>query len=182
MMSKMDKIFKRVLNDKDIFWPKRELFTEEEWRKLKNKSHRPEEYKSEIKNKIDSLEVVEKRSSDSRKREISEEKQLLNNLLYTLEQKPHTLNQMFNYLNSYGLVKCNLPSMDDYGKVIERYDISIVEQFFLDKIKRENNRHKKKALRKVLEYVKELYNSNHSALEIAYFVRKLNSLITFWEV
>lgn len=183
MMSKMDEIFKRVLNDKDIFWIKKEIFSFSEWSALKEASCQPTEYKNAVQQKIQALKNEENSTTDDRRKDINKKsKQLCNNLLNALEQKPHILNQMFNYLNSYGLVECNLPSMDDYGKVIERYDISIVEQFFLDKINRENNHHKKKALRKVLEYVKELYNSNHSALEIAYFVRKLDSLITFWEV
>lgn len=183
MMSKMDEVFRKVLNDKDIFWIKREIFTSGEWRKLREKSHQPEECKSAIKKKLDSLKIEEENASDNRKkRDIGEAKQILNNLLKNLEQKPNIFNQFLKYLDFYGLVKCNLPSMDDYGKVIERYGISTVEQFFLDKMKRENDKHKKKALAKVLEYVKELYNANISPVEIAYFVRKLDSLTIFWEV
>ena len=183
MMSKMDEIFKKVLNDRDIFWVKKEIFSVQEWGELRDKRSQPERYESVIKQKIQSLNVEEKNSSDDKeKKDIREAERLLNNLLNALEQKPNILHQMFNYLDSYGLVKCNLPSMDDYGKVIERYGISTVEQFFLDKIKRENAQHKKRTLAKVLEYVKELYNTNLSPLEMAYFVRKLDSLTTFWEV
>ena len=79
--------------------------------------------------------------------------------------------------------------MDDYGKVIERHDISTVEHYFVDKIKREvSYKHgqryiskRGKALEKVFEYVKELYNSGLHPVEIAFFVRKLNSLVTYWE-
>jgi len=185
MMNKMDEVFRKVLNDQDIFWIRSEIFSISEWRELKEASRQPEEYKKVVKQKIQSLEEERNASNERRKGDIKESKQLLNNLLNVLEQKPNILNQMFNYLDSYGLVKCNLPSassMDDYGKVIERYGLSTVEQFFMDKIKREKDRHKKRALTRVLEYVKELYNSNQSALEIAYFVRKLNSLTIFWEV
>lgn len=182
MMNKMDEIFKRVLNDKDVFWIKREIFSAREWSELKEASHQPARYKSEVQQKIQALNDEENNTTGDRRRDIEKSKKLCNNLLNALEQKQNILNQMFNYLDSYGLVKCNLPSMDDYGKVIERYGISTVEQFFLDKINRENDQHRKKALQRVLEYVKELHNSNQSALEIAYFVRKLDSLTIFWEV
>ena len=93
--------------------------------------------------------------------------------------------QLFDNLDWYGLVECKLPkpsSMDDYGKVIERYDLSIVEHFFVDKISKESNPYRQKALRKLLEYVKELYDLNISVEEIAYFVRKLDSLEKYWEI
>lgn len=182
MMSKMDEVFKKVLNDQDVFWIKREIFSVSEWSTLKEASRQPAGYKNAVQQKIQALKDEENSTTDDRRKDIEKSKQLCNNLLNALEQKQNILNQMFNYLDSYGLVKCNLPSMDDYGKVIERYSLSTVEQFFLDKIKRENNRHKKMAIAKVLEYVKELYNSNQSSLEIAYFVRKLDSLTIFWEV
>ena len=41
---------------------------------------------------------------------------------------------------------------------------------------------KGKALERVLEYVKELYIAGISPEEIAYFVRKLESLTKYWEV
>ena len=184
MMNKMDEIFKKVLNDRDIFWIKKEIFSVSEWNALKEASRQPEEYKKAIQRKIQALEDEKNRTThnNDRRKDIEESIKLCKNLMNALAEKPNILNQMFNYLNSHGLVKCNLPSMDDYGKIIERYGKTTVEQFFLDKIKRENNRHKKKALSKVLEYVKELYNANISPLEIAYFVRKLDSLIIFWEV
>lgn len=182
-MSKMDEIFKKVLNDRDIFWIKEEIFSESKWSALKEVSRHPEKYKRVVRQKIEELEDETNRTThNDRRNDIEKSKQLCKNLLNALEQKQNILNQMFKYLDSYDLVKCNLPSMDDYGKVIERYGISTVEQFFLDKIKREKDKHKKKALAKVLEYVKELYNANISPVEIAYFVRKLDSLKIFWEV
>lgn len=108
--------------------------------------------------------------------------ELCKGLKSAIQQEPNIVKQRLNLLKSFGVVQCNLPNMDDYGKVIERYNHSIVEQFFLDKIKRENREDRKKALVKVLEYVKELYNANVGIEEIAYFVRKLDSLKIFWEV
>jgi hypothetical protein len=182
MMSKMEEIFKKVLNDRDIFNVKKEIFSMREWNELRNIRIQPERFREAINNKIKSLRQEENSVSSDRRNDIESAIQSCNKLQTALEQKPNILDQTFDYLNSYGLIRSNLPAMDDYGKVIERYGISTVEQFFLDKIKRENNPHRKKALIKVLEYVKELYNSNQSSLEIAYFVRKLESLIIFWEV
>lgn len=96
------------------------------------------------------------------------------------DQKPYILRQMFDKLNSFGLVECKLPNMEDYGKVIENHNRSTVEQYFLSKIDRA--RGYQNALRKTLEYVKELYAMNLDILEIAFFIRKLNSLTQFMEV
>ena len=99
-----------------------------------------------------------------------------------IKNKPHTLEQMFLTLHKFGPVKCNLPNMEDYGKVIENHNRSTVEQYFLYKIDKEKNRFRRKALRKTLEYLKELYMMNLDTLEIAFFIRKLDSLTQFMEV
>lgn len=183
MMSKMDEIFKKVLNDRDIFWMTEEIFNETEWAELKRAKDNPSNFIEIVDKKIEWLRGKMSNVSDKNKREDFEKSvKLCERLKSAIKEKPNILNQMFDILKSFGVVKLNLPNMDDYGKVIERYSISIVEQFFLDKIKRENNSHKKRALAKVLEYVKELYNANAAVEEIAYFVRKLGSLKTFWEV
>jgi len=188
MMSKMDEILRKILNDKDIFWPKKEIFSTEEWSSLKEKFRKNnfDECKNDIQKKIEEYEKKINQISNSKKREeLREEKTLCENLIKAISEKPNILGNLFEYLDSFGLIKSNLPSpsaMDDYGKVIERYGIEIVQQFFMDKIKKENDRHRKKALIKLLEYVKDLYQSNQSPLEIAYFVRKLNSLEIIWEV
>ena len=182
MTSKMDEIFKRILNDKDIFWSIRQIFSEKDWVELRDK-YNTDEFEKKIQAKIEDL-LKEKNtlSNDDKKKELDECVKLCEGLLRTSKETPNITYQFLTLLNSFGLVKCNLPSMDAYGKVIESYGITIVEQFFLDKIGRESNKYRKKALKKVLEYVKELYNSNLSSEEIAYFVRKLDSLKTFWEV
>ncbi len=184
MTSKMDEIFKKVLNDRDIFWIKKEIFNKDEWEELKNTMKNYSNFIRLVDNKINSLqgEKSQAQKRGERYKDIEKSIKLCEKLKSAIHEKPNILKKMFDYLNSYSLVQCNLPSMDDYGKVIERYGITTVKQFFLDKIKRENNQQKRKALEKVLEYVNELYNSNQSTLEIAYFVRKLDSLTTFWEV
>lgn len=181
MMSKIDEVFKKILNDRDIFWIKKEIFSEIEWNNLKTVKDQKEMVKK-IDRKLMLLKEEKKSKSNEKEKVLNSCINLCENLKKIIEDKPNILNQLFENLKCFSLVHCNLPNMDDYGKVIERYNISIVEQFFLDKIKRENNQHRKKALQKVFEYVKELYNANVSPLEIAYFVRKLDSLTSLWEV
>jgi len=188
MMSNMDKVFRRILNDKDIFWPQKEIFNKEEWLSLKEKfrNGKMDEFEKVIQEKIiDYDQKINQANNNKEKEKLQKAQTYCKSLINAMNDKPNLLNTLFEYLDSFGLVKSNLPSpsaMDDYGKVIERYDISIVEHYFLDKINRENNMHTKNALKKLLEYVKELYQSNQSPLEIAYFIRKLNSLTTLWEV
>jgi len=187
-MSDMDTILKKILNDRDIFYHEKEIFTKSEWNLLREKfiNKNLEEYKNIIQGKINEYnQKINQATNNKEKEKFQGAKKLCQSLINAIYDKPNLLNNLFEYLDSFGLVKSNLPSpssMDDYGKVIERYDIGTVTQFFLDKIEKESDKYKKKALKKLLEYVKELYQSNQSPLEIAYFVRKLNSLKTLWEV
>jgi hypothetical protein len=188
MMSDMDKVFRSILNDKDIFYPQKEIFNKEEWLSLKEKfrNGKMDEFEKVIREKIiDYDQKINQANNNKEKEKLQKALTYCKSLINAMNDKPNLLNNLFEYLDSFGLVKSNLPSpsaMDDYGKVIERYDIGTVTQFFLDKIERESDKYKKKALKKLLEYVKELYQTNQSTLEIAYFVRKLNSLKTLWEV
>lgn len=183
MMNKMDEVFKRVLNDKDIFEMKSEVFSQEEWSSLRRVKDNVDAFKEIVDSKLKSLELKESSKMGQKEKEnLNKCKELCKQLKNAIEKTPNILYQKLDYLNSYGIVQCNLPDMDDYGKVIERYGTSVVEQFFLDKIGREKNDARRKALTKVLEYVKELYSSKQSPLEIAYFVRKLDSLRVLWEV
>jgi len=145
---------------------------------------------SEIEDKL--LNIIELANSNNSRysneivlasidQKINELKQRGEWLKSAFDNKPHLLKQLFENLEWYGLVECKLPTMDSYGKVIERYNITMVEQYFVDKIKR-SSYPQNRALEKVLEYVKELYIAGISPEEIAYFVRKLNSLTKYWEV
>jgi hypothetical protein len=192
MTSKLDEVFKKVLNDRDIFdspydrnanEPIPKLFEGSEWKELGKlfKEGKKDEFIRKIDARIEEIENQEKEASGRRRDKINKLKQRAEWLKSAFDNKPHLLKQLFENLEWYGLVKCKLPNMDSYGKVIERYDLSTVEQYFLDKINR-SSRPQNKALEKVLEYVKELYNDGVSPEEIAYFVRKLDSLTKYWEV
>jgi len=183
MMSKMDLILRKVLNDPDIFWIRKEIFKKDEWSDLRKDLRKLEEFNKKVDIKIQKLEEEKNKEQDNKKKKTIEAAiEQCKGIKTTLEQNPYLAKQLFDNLESFGIVQSNLPNMDDYGKIIERHNFSIVEQFFLDKIKRENNPHKKKALKKVLGYVKELAELNQSILEIAFFVRKLDSLQKLWEV
>ncbi|PLV59908.1 hypothetical protein [Thermotoga sp. KOL6] len=192
MMSKMDEVFKKVLNDREIFdspydrdtrEPIPKLFEGRSWEELERlfNEGRKDEFIEKINSRIREIENQEGRSNRWRHDRIKELKQRAKWLKSAFESKPHLLKQLFEKLEWYGVVECKLPNMDQYGRVIERYDISVVEHYFVDKIKR-TSYPRNKALEKVLEYVKELYTAGISSEEIAYFVRKIDSLTKYWEV
>ncbi len=192
MMSKMDDVFRKVLNDKEIFdspydrytrTPIPKLFEKASWKELGGlfNEGRKNEFIVKIDSRIREIEKREQKANKWRRERIDELKRRAEWLKSAFENKPHLLAELFKTLEWYGLVECKLPNMDDYGSVIERYDIPIVVQYFVDKIKRESYP-RNRALEKVLEYVKELYAAGISPEEIAFFVRKLNSLTKYWEV
>jgi len=209
MTSKIDEVFRKVLNDREIFdslydknmkelIPK--LFEGDSWKELGRlfSEGKKDEFIEKIDSRIKEIENQEQREceklyhkiNDPKKRaewlkwrrdRINELKQRAEWLKSAFDNKPNLLKNLFENLEWYGLVECKLPNMDQYGKVVERYNISVVEQYFIDKIKR-SSRLQKKALEKILDYIKELYNSGVSPEEIAYFVRKIDSLAKYWEV
>ncbi|UYZ40534.1 MAG: hypothetical protein N2V74_03615 [Candidatus Methanospirare jalkutatii] len=192
MMSKIDEVFRRVLNDKEIFdspydrntrasIPK--LFEGDSWKELGRlfNESRKDEFIEKIDSRIREIENQERRARGWRRDKINELKQRAEWLKSAFDNKPNLLKNLFENLEWYGLVECKLPRMEDYGKVIERYDISIVEQYFVDKIKGASYP-QNRALEKILEYVKELHTTGISPEEIAYLVRKIDSLAKYWEV
>ena len=192
MTSKMKEVFKKVLNDREIFdstydknkgVPIPKLFEGKDWKELERlfEGGKKGEFMEKIDSRIEDIENQEQRANRWRQKQINELKQRAGWLKSAFYKKTHLLKQIFENLEWYGLVECKLPNMDNYGKVIERYDLSMVEQYFIDKIKRASYP-QNRALEKVLEYVKELYAAGISPEEIAYFVRKLNSLTKYWEV
>lgn len=192
-MSKMDEVFKKALNNRNIFDSPYDkisnstipvLFSGNEWNiKLRSffENNEKEKYNELIDSRIQNIKQTEKNASQWLKNKIKELDSLANGLKDAFDNKRNLLQQVFNNLSWFGLVECNLPTMDDFGKVVERYDIIIVEQYFIDKGKRTSPK-QQTALLYVLEYIKELYSYNVLTEEIAYFVRKLNSLTSYWEL
>ncbi len=192
MTSKIDEVFRKVLNDREIFdspydknarAPIPKLFEGDDWKDLENifNEGKKNEFIEKIDSRIREIKKQERRANNWRRNKINELIQRADWLKYAFDGKPHLLKELFETLEWYGLVECKLPNMENYGRVVERYDFAIVEQYFVDKIERLSYP-KNKALEKVLEYVKELYIFGISPEEIAYFVRKLKSLEKYWEV
>lgn len=192
MTRKIDEVFRKVLNDRNIFdtpWdreaskPIPKLFEEYEWKELKEifKEGREDDFNKRIEDRLQKIEEKEKKADERRKQKIDKLKRRAQWLKSAFKNKRNLLENLFDNLEWYGLVECKLPAMNDCGIVIERYDISLVQQYFSDKVKKVPP-HEKKALGRVLEYVMELYNAGVSSEEIAYFVRKIKSLALYWEV
>jgi len=191
-MSKIDEVFRRVLNDREIFdspydrntrVPIPKLFEGDNWEELERlfNEGRKDEFIKKIDSRIEKIENQEQGVRGWRREKINELKQRAEWLKSAFDNKPNLLKDLFENLEWYGLVECKLPRMEDYGKVIERYDISIVEQYFVDKIRRASYP-QNKALEKILGYVKELRTAGISCEEVAYLVRKIDSLTKYWEV
>lgn len=188
----LDGVMRRILNDPDVFAPPYDkqaksllpqLFETNDWKLLKEAFEINDKisFESQIDNQVKKLQAEATTSSNWRRNQIRRIIDLGQSLKKAYDEKPYILKQMFDTLNSFGHIECKLPNMEDYGKVIENHNLSIVEQYFLSKIDRER-RYRRRALRKTLEYVKELYSMNLDILEIAFFIRKLDSLTQFMEV
>jgi len=181
----LDEIMRRVLNDSEIFYVNYTIFDKAVWENIGKEFQKGTfaEVAARIDGKIDQLQdALNSETNRKRKETLEKAIKLTEALKSAVNNKPHILKQMFLTLDRFGLVKCNLPDMEDYGKVIENHNPSTVEQYFLYKIDKEKNRFRRKALKKTLEYLNELYTMKLDVLEIAFFIRKLDSLIQFMEV
>ena len=187
-----DDVMRRMLNDSYVFSPPYDrnartaiplLLETKEWKQLKEAFELRDKtsFDSIVQNQCQKLQQKEQNARGWRKNRIDKVMSLGGTLKRAYEEKPNLLERLFEALDSFGYVECNLPNMEDYGKVIENHNRSTVEQYFLSKIDRARG-YQKRALRKTLEYLKELYAMNLDILEIAFFVRKLNSLTQFMEV
>lgn len=193
-MSKIDDVFRNVLNDDDIFESKYDfkrkgkfpkLFEVSTWKQLGERFTAKDEA-AFLKIIEERIQTITKKQAEYGKWERDLKRQA-DWLKKAYREKPYLLADVLANFSWYGAMECNLPAMDSYGKVIERYDRAIVETFFMEKISKEMDRdgtfnRRGKALTKALEYVKELYDAEVSVEEIAYFVRKLNALKEYWEV
>lgn len=188
----LDNVMKRVLNDPDVFGPPFDrnlrsyiplLFQKENWKELKTAFERRDKsaFNSLLGKQLQNLRNEASRSQRWRKTQIERLLPLGESLKKAFETKPNLLSQLFELFDSFGLIECKLPNMEDFGKIIENHTKPTVEQFFLYKIDKAAWA-QKRALKKIFEYVQELYTMNLDVLEIAFFVRKLNSLTEFVEV
>ena len=184
----LDEIMRRVLNDSDVFYVSYTIFVESEWKNIGEKFQKGnfDEVTAMIDEKINQLQDALNSETNRKKKETLEKAiKLTESLKSAIGNEPHILKQIILIYDKFGLIKSNLPSssiLEDFGKVIENHNRPTVEQYFLYKIDKEKNRFRRKALKRILEYLNELYTMNLDILEIAFFIRKLDSLTQFMEV
>lgn len=189
----LDKVMRDILNDREIFdFPydreKKEciiIFDSEEWAELKEKFRNGEEsgFHDKINEKLSYFKQQQNKERNQwRLRKLENAVELAKSLQSAWDNKPNLLKNLFDTLDSFGELECHLPNMEDYGRVIENHEYGSVMSYFLDKINSTKRNEEVKALQKLLDYIKHLYDMKLDTLEIAFFVRKLNSLNQYVEV
>lgn len=181
----LEEAIRRVLNDRRIFWMAQELIGSDDWQKLYGAFSKADMSTAEalIARAKNSLEAKIKAETDRRKkRNLEEDKALLEGLDEHIREGSPSAKRLFELLESFGPLHSNLPSTEKFGGVIEGHGRATVEQFFLSKIQRAKDRRQRQALEALLEVVKWLYERRVEPLEIAYFVRKIDSLPEIVEV
>ncbi len=99
-----------------------------------------------------------------------------------LDSYRHYLVRICNLLDDFGILRCKLPNMEDYGRVVERESRAVVEQFFSYKIDKEANKWRREALKRLREYLAWGYDQGISSEHLGFFVRKIESLERLTEV
>jgi len=94
---------------------------------------------------------------------------------------PATLQRFLDVFEEFGCLDTHLPNMEDYGKVAEFSEPAVLEQYFLSKMARAKER-EGRALKHVLEQTKVLLQQGADGAQVAFFLRKLDSLKSFPEV
>ena len=183
--SPLDHAIRKALNDRRIFWMPQKLIDRVVWSNLKLsiKSGKTDDVQSILSGAENAVCNLISSERDPRKKgHLKDAKKLLAGLKTKIGQQSPFVAYLLDMLDEFGPLLSNLPNMEDFGKVIEGYNHSTAEQFFLYKIQKEKNRRKKDALCTLIEIVKELYKSHVNPLEIAFFVRKIDSLPQIMEV
>lgn len=184
-VSPIDYAIRKALNDRRIFWMPQKLIDKTNWSNLKlsiksGKTDDVQNILSKAENAVCNL--INHERNLRKRRYLEDAKKLLAGFKTKIGQRSPFVTRMLDMLDEFGPLLSNLPNMEDFGKVIEGYNYSTAEQFFLYKIQKERNGRKKDALCALIEIVKELYESRANPIEIAFFVRKIDSLPQIMEV
>lgn len=177
----LEAAIKRVLNDRRIFWMPQELIGKADWARL---------HKIYQSDRQTALQIVETAKGNLAKmtfpkREFRDEAEsLLTGLQTKIQQGSQLAKNVLEQLNEFGPLKCNLSKneLEDFGKVIEGHGRPLVEQFFTYKMQKEKDQRRRQALAALFEVVRELYDCHVEPLEIAFFVRKIDSFTQLVEV
>ncbi|GIU72685.1 MAG: hypothetical protein KatS3mg003_2234 [Candidatus Nitrosocaldaceae archaeon] len=178
-MNRLQDILRKILNDRDIFATPHNLeplIDSDTWSRLRElvKNGKRDEF----------ISLIDERYKKVRNYYYKKESESLlfryNSLKKAYDNRQTLLKELLDNLGWFGLVYHNLPNMNEIGVIIERYTDDVVKAYFQDKIDREDNPDKKNALRKVLMYYIEMRKCNIPRSVIAYFIRKLNTLVNYW--
>lgn len=182
----LEKAMRRVLNDRRIFQMRIELIGQAGWTKLRDALSQGNgatalqvigAAKDDLARKINT-------EGDQRKRQdLDNARKLLEGLEANIKQGSYAANRVFELMDQFGPVECKLSRdvLQDLGVVIERYDRTTVDQFFLYKIQ-EGPGYQRQPLTALLEIVRELHVQGVGPLKIAFFVRKIRALDQLVEV
>lgn len=181
----LEEAMRRAINDRRIFCMPQELISKTEWAKLKEAVYKSDSNASQqvliaVKDALTAKLKLER--DPGRKRNLEADKDLLERLEFHLQKDSPLARHLLELLESFGPLRANLPNMEDFGKVIEGHSRPIAEQFFLYKIQKEKDQRRRQALMALFEEVKKLYDQHVEPLEIAFFVRKVDSLTQLVEV
>lgn len=175
----------RVLNDRRIFGMPQELIDRSTWSKF-----RAVLAKDDMSQATSILEAVENalarcitnEGDAQRRQQLEENRTLLSGLKAHVNKGSALVRNLADLLDTFGPLRSNLPNMEDFGKVIEGHGRATAEQFFLYKIQKEKDQRRRAALNAVFEVVLRLYDQRVNPMEIAFFVRKAESLTQIVEV
>ncbi len=181
----LEEATRRVLNDRRIFWMPQELINKAEWVKIREAFSRSDSLvtlKVIAQAKDNLAKKISAEKDPKEKQHLEEARRLLNGLEDQVRKASPTVRQLLEQLESFGPLVCNLPNLEDFGKVIEGHGRPTAEQFFLYKIQKEKDQRRRQALTALFEVLRELYDRRVEPLEIAFFVRKIDSLTQLVEV
>ena len=183
--SPLQAAMRRVLNDRRIFWMPQELVAKARWAEFRDALNRNQKTGAmavlEAAEQAVTTRIRNERDAQSRKH-LEDGRTLLMNLRTHVNCDSVLVWQLADQLDSFGPLRANLPDMEDFGKVVEGHGRPIAEQYFLYKIRKEKVQRRRTALAGLFEVVKGLYDQRVDPLEIAFFVRKIESLTQIVEV
>ncbi len=176
---------RRVLNDRRIFWMPQELVAKPRWAEFREALNRNEKARAmevlEDAERAVTNRIQKQRDAQSKKH-CEDGRTLLINLRSYVNRDSALVRELADQLDSFGPLRTNLPDTEDFGKVIEGHARAMAEQYFLYKMQKEKDQRRRNALAALFEVVKALYDQHVDPLEIAFFVRKIESLTQIVEV
>jgi hypothetical protein len=176
---------RRVLNDRRIFCMPQALIDKANWSEFREALGRDDKSRAaavlESAEKMLTTRINNERDS-ARRSHLEDAKTLLIGLKTCVNEGAVLVRDLAQRLDTFGPLRPNLPNMEDFGKVIEGHSRPTAEQFFLYKIQKEKDNRRRAALTALFEVVKGLYEQRVDPLEIAFFVRKIESLTQIVEV